>query len=152
MLTDREWSGWTRTDATLCHTLPRPPVQAPLPQGLHEPLSIYIGICVDLPSSKPTLCAHCHTRMSVLVLKNTTVELTTGDDCFLTDIVHLILEITHGQVVDVVDLWSQGSNRGVWDADSILVLHNVTVTFTVSVFMQVDEDDCQLLGSVELYG
>ncbi|PVF91657.1 hypothetical protein CPB86DRAFT_802667 [Serendipita vermifera] len=89
--------------------------------------------------------------MSVLALKDTTVELTTGDDCFLTDIVHLILEITqNGQVVHKVNLWSQESNRGVWNADQTLVLREVTTVFTISVFMQVDESDRLLLSSVEL--
>ncbi|PVF93401.1 hypothetical protein CPB86DRAFT_801256 [Serendipita vermifera] len=91
--------------------------------------------------------------MSVLALKDTTVELTTGDDCFLTDIAHLILEITqNGRFVHKINLWSQESSRGVWDMDGTLILPEVPATFTVSVFIQVDENDRQLVGSMEING
>ncbi|PVF93861.1 hypothetical protein CPB86DRAFT_818481 [Serendipita vermifera] len=90
---------------------------------------------------------------NALVLKDTTVELTTRDDSVLKDIAHLILVITqNGQFVDKVDLWSQESNRGVWNAGQGLVLREVTADFVAFVFMQIDEDDRHLLGFMVLNG
>ncbi|PVF93856.1 hypothetical protein CPB86DRAFT_789662 [Serendipita vermifera] len=61
--------------------------------------------------------------MRDLVLKDTTVELTTRDDDLLTDAAHLVLEIAlNGELVDKTNLWSQDSARGVWNADKVLVL------------------------------
>ncbi|PVF91132.1 hypothetical protein CPB86DRAFT_803045 [Serendipita vermifera] len=95
----------------------------------------------------------CHISMRALVLKDTTIELTNRDDCFLAGIAHLILEFTrNSQCVHKIDLWSQESNRGVWNTDKILVLPEVTATFTVFVFTQADENGRQLLGSGKLNG
>ncbi|PVF93403.1 hypothetical protein CPB86DRAFT_801259 [Serendipita vermifera] len=91
--------------------------------------------------------------MSALVLKDITVELMTGDDCFVTDIEHMTLEITqNGQLVHKVNLRPQESNRSVWNAEQTLVFREESAAFTVSVFMQADENDHQLLGSMELNG
>jgi hypothetical protein len=58
-----------------------------------------------------------------IVPSDITIELATRDDCFLMDIVHLILEVkSNNQVVDKVNLLSRESTPGVWDADTILVL------------------------------
>ncbi|PVF91559.1 hypothetical protein CPB86DRAFT_830528, partial [Serendipita vermifera] len=91
--------------------------------------------------------------MLVPLLLGTTVELTSREDCFLTDVAHLILEITQsGEFVGKVNLWSQGSNQGVWDADQTLGLRDVIAGFMVSNFMQIDENDRHLLGFIELTG
>jgi hypothetical protein len=52
--------------------------------------------------------------------QDTTVELTTRDDCFLIDVYHLLLEIKlDGRIVDKVNLLARESTPGVWDADKI---------------------------------
>jgi hypothetical protein len=54
----------------------------------------------------------------------TTVELSTREDCFLTSTTHLLLEVTvDGQVIDTVNLLSQESDPWVWEADDILALY-----------------------------
>jgi hypothetical protein len=56
-------------------------------------------------------------------LSDITVELGNRDDCFLTDVYHLILEVrSNGQVIDKVNLLSRESMPGVWDADNIVLL------------------------------
>jgi hypothetical protein len=51
---------------------------------------------------------------------DTTVQLADPDeDSFLTDIVHLLLELSvNGQVVDKDDLFSNESSPGTWEAAS----------------------------------
>ncbi|PVF92858.1 hypothetical protein CPB86DRAFT_147741 [Serendipita vermifera] len=91
--------------------------------------------------------------MRGLILKDTVVELATQEDCFLTGITHLTLEITqNGQVVDKANLLLRESTQGIWDADKIIALRDVAATFMVSVYLQFDENDRQLLGSVQLSG
>jgi hypothetical protein len=54
---------------------------------------------------------------------DTTLELATQGDCFLTNIIHLIMEFKfNGQVVGKVNLLSRKSTPGVWDADKNIVL------------------------------
>ncbi|PVF91898.1 hypothetical protein CPB86DRAFT_830335, partial [Serendipita vermifera] len=60
--------------------------------------------------------------MSGIIFKDTIVELAGRDDCFLTNIVHLALEINHnGRFVDKADLFSRESMPGMWDADKPLI-------------------------------
>ncbi|PVF99330.1 hypothetical protein CPB86DRAFT_796564 [Serendipita vermifera] len=87
----------------------------------------------------------------MLFFKDITVELVTRDDCFLTDIPHLILELSQdGRVVDKANLLSRESSHGVWDADEPLILRDVVGEFMLSVSIQLDEHDRQLVGSFEL--
>jgi hypothetical protein len=59
----------------------------------------------------------------MLSLPDIAIELSTQDDCFLTDIAHLILELKSSErVVDKVDLLSRESSPGTWDASQDLVL------------------------------
>ncbi|PVF93589.1 hypothetical protein CPB86DRAFT_829240, partial [Serendipita vermifera] len=89
----------------------------------------------------------------MLFFKDIAVELASRDDCFLTDIPHLVLELNQdGRMVDKVNLLSRESSRGVWDADKPLILREVTGEFILSVSMQLDENECQLVGSIELGG
>jgi hypothetical protein len=61
--------------------------------------------------------------MKLKYSSDTSVELAIRDDCFLMDVVHLILELkSNDQVIDKVNLISRESTPGVWDADSILIL------------------------------
>jgi hypothetical protein len=56
-------------------------------------------------------------------LSGITVEVGSRDDCFLTDVYHLMLEVrSNGQVMDKVNLLSRESMPGVWDADNIVSL------------------------------
>ncbi|PVF96605.1 hypothetical protein CPB86DRAFT_798790 [Serendipita vermifera] len=90
-------------------------------------------------------------HMLIALPSDITVELASRDECFLTDIAHLILELNHsGRSVDKVNLFSRESMPGVWDADKPLVLLGVTGEFMLSVSMQFDENDRQLVGSMEL--
>jgi hypothetical protein len=64
-------------------------------------------------------------EMHILIwfLLDITVELASRDDCFLTDICQLILEVKlNGQNVDKVNLLSQESASGVWNADRVILL------------------------------
>ncbi|PVF91760.1 hypothetical protein CPB86DRAFT_802585 [Serendipita vermifera] len=89
----------------------------------------------------------------MLFFKDITVELASQDDCFLADIPYLILELNQdGRMVDKVNLLSRGSSHGIWDADKPLILKKVVGEPILSVWMQVDEHDCQLLSSIELSG
>ncbi|PVF96602.1 hypothetical protein CPB86DRAFT_816235 [Serendipita vermifera] len=56
----------------------------------------------------------------------------------------------NGKLVDKSNLSSRESIPGVWDADEPLILQEVIGDFTLSVLMQQDQDERQLVGSVEL--
>ncbi|PVF92843.1 hypothetical protein CPB86DRAFT_147129, partial [Serendipita vermifera] len=89
----------------------------------------------------------------MLSFKDITVELASEDDCFLTDIPHLVLELKQdGRAIDKVNLLSRESSRRIWDADEPLILRKVTGEFILSVPMQVNDHDCQFVGSIELSG
>ncbi|PVF92094.1 hypothetical protein CPB86DRAFT_878120, partial [Serendipita vermifera] len=89
----------------------------------------------------------------MLFFKDITVELATRGDCFLTDIPHLVLEFNQdGRVVDKANLLSRESSRAIWDADEPLILREATEEVILSVSMQLDENDRQLVGSIELSG
>ncbi|PVG04067.1 hypothetical protein CPB86DRAFT_792811 [Serendipita vermifera] len=82
-----------------------------------------------------------------------TIKLDGQDESFLTDIAHLILELNQdGRVVDKANLLSRESVPGVWDADEPLILRDAMGEFELSVSMQFDENDRQLVGSRELDG
>ncbi|PVF92618.1 hypothetical protein CPB86DRAFT_877740 [Serendipita vermifera] len=77
------------------------------------------------------------------------VELSTQDDSFLIDIPHLLLELTlDGKTVSSVNLYSRESSLGVWDADKTLVLPESSTNIMLSVIMQLDETERQLLASI----
>jgi hypothetical protein len=45
------------------------------------------------------------------------------DDCFLIDVVHLILELKlNDELIRKANMLSRESTPGVWDADSVLAL------------------------------
>jgi hypothetical protein len=51
------------------------------------------------------------------------VELAIRDDCFLTRVVYLMLELkANDKVIQQVNLVSPEATAGVWDADNILIL------------------------------
>ncbi|PVF97441.1 hypothetical protein CPB86DRAFT_826506 [Serendipita vermifera] len=91
--------------------------------------------------------------MSTITLKDTSVELSNQDDRFLLDTAHLLLEVScNGQVVDKFNLSSRESRDGVWEADNPLVLPNVFASLVLLVSREVDGNEHQLLGFVELKG
>ncbi|PVF91323.1 hypothetical protein CPB86DRAFT_830641 [Serendipita vermifera] len=91
--------------------------------------------------------------LGALVLEDIIVKLVCRDDCFLTDIAHLALELSqNGQIVDKVNLLSRKAIPGVWNADQRLILQEVTGDFNFSVWIQFDENDRQLISSIELDG
>ncbi|PVF92653.1 hypothetical protein CPB86DRAFT_790943 [Serendipita vermifera] len=91
--------------------------------------------------------------MSLLVMKETTIELVARDDIFLKDVTHLMLEVSaNGQVVDKTKLLSQESNPSVWEADENLVMEAVSTEFTISVVMEMDGNEPQVIGFMKLNG
>lgn len=89
--------------------------------------------------------------MSVLVFKDTTVELSTREDCFLMDIAHLTLEVTAKEIVfEKVDLVSRESSPGTWDSDQVIFLPEIFTEFVISIWMETSESQRQLLGFMEL--
>ncbi|PVF92920.1 hypothetical protein CPB86DRAFT_145599 [Serendipita vermifera] len=82
-----------------------------------------------------------------------TVKLATQEGSSLKNITRLILEIkVDSHVVGEANLLSRDSTPGIWDTDLLLFSCEVTGEFLVSVSMQVDENERQLLGSIELNG
>jgi hypothetical protein len=69
------------------------------------------------------LIFYLNSQILTSLVSDTSVELSIQDDCFLTDIPRLILEINlNGQVVCRVNLLSAESSPGVWNADRMIVL------------------------------
>ncbi|PVF96629.1 hypothetical protein CPB86DRAFT_816256 [Serendipita vermifera] len=102
---------------------------------------------VPTPTPTPT------SMMNGLIFKDTTVELASRDDWFLTDSAHLVLELNQtGKLMDKSNLLSRESMPGVWDADKPLILHEFAGEFTLSVLMQLGQNERQLVGSMELNG
>ncbi|PVF92009.1 hypothetical protein CPB86DRAFT_830274 [Serendipita vermifera] len=90
---------------------------------------------------------------SVTPNRDIVVELASQDDCFLADIPHLVLEVNQdGRVLHKAHLLLCESSRGIWDTGEPLILPEVTEQFILSVSIQVDEHDRQLVGSIELSG
>ncbi|PVF92657.1 hypothetical protein CPB86DRAFT_801846 [Serendipita vermifera] len=91
--------------------------------------------------------------MSLLALKDTTIQLSTRDDESLKGIKHLVLEVNmNGQVVDKANLLSQTSSPWKWDADQILVIRDVATDFMISVVIESDRNDHQVIAFMELNG
>ncbi|PVF93485.1 hypothetical protein CPB86DRAFT_818759 [Serendipita vermifera] len=89
--------------------------------------------------------------MSAVVFKDTSVSLSTRDDCFLTDIPRLVLEISsNGRVGAKIDLFSRESSPGVWDTKSVLVVPGEYPDFMVSIWMELGGNERQLLAFMEL--
>ncbi|PVF92650.1 hypothetical protein CPB86DRAFT_165945 [Serendipita vermifera] len=90
--------------------------------------------------------------MSILILKAPVIELSTQDDVFLKDATQTTLEISiNGKVVDKANLSSRESNPLVWEAES-LVIEEVTAEFVISVVIEPDGNNRQLVGSMGLSG
>ncbi|PVF91494.1 hypothetical protein CPB86DRAFT_878492 [Serendipita vermifera] len=91
--------------------------------------------------------------MSVLILKDTTVELSTRDNESLRGITRLVLEVNvNGRVVDKANLVSQMTSPWEWDADDILVIHDVATNFMISVVIESDRNERQAVAFMELNG
>ncbi|PVF92042.1 hypothetical protein CPB86DRAFT_819971, partial [Serendipita vermifera] len=89
--------------------------------------------------------------MSVLVLKDTTVELSTRDDESLKGTTQLVLEVdVNGRVVGKANLLSQIPSRWKWEADQIVVIPDGTTDFTLSVVMDSDRNERQVIAFMEL--
>jgi hypothetical protein len=62
-------------------------------------------------------------RVLMPYISDMTVELATEDDCFLKDIVHLLLEVkVNAQFVGIVNLLSRESKSGLWKANELLIM------------------------------
>ncbi|PVF92180.1 hypothetical protein CPB86DRAFT_227813, partial [Serendipita vermifera] len=91
--------------------------------------------------------------MSVLVLKDTTVESSTPDDESLKGTTHLVLEVNvNGRVVGKANLVSQMASPWKWDAEGILVIRDVTADFVVSVVIDGDRNERRVIAFMELNG
>ncbi|PVF92134.1 TPR-like protein [Serendipita vermifera] len=89
--------------------------------------------------------------MSVLVLQDATIELSTGEDTFLKEVGHLTLEVSiNGRVVKKTNLVSTESNPGLWKADPILLIPEVAADFMISVVMESDKNQRQTVAFTEL--
>ncbi|PVF91140.1 hypothetical protein CPB86DRAFT_745961, partial [Serendipita vermifera] len=89
--------------------------------------------------------------MSVLILKDTSIEVFTRDNYILSTVPRLVLEvISNGNLIDKANLISRKLGSGVWDADDILVLYDTVTQFVVSVSLGTDRNKRQLLGFIEL--
>ncbi|PVF91163.1 hypothetical protein CPB86DRAFT_399734 [Serendipita vermifera] len=90
-------------------------------------------------------------RMSLLILKDSTVELSTRGQCSLTDVANLFLEVSSNEVsIRRANLSSRNSGNGIWGTDQTVILPEGVTELTVSVFMESDPDGRQLIGSKEL--
>lgn len=86
---------------------------------------------------------------------DTSIELSSQDDCFLTDISHLVLQVrSNGEAVDEVDLFSDESRPGVWEANEYLLIckDDAHTEISLSVSIGMDGAEHQLLGYVVLNG
>ncbi|PVF91900.1 hypothetical protein CPB86DRAFT_820103 [Serendipita vermifera] len=108
----------------------------------------------DEVSLLPEYYSHSDDLHSGLIFKDTTVELASRDDRFLTDSAHLVLELNqNGKLIDKADLLARESMPGVWDADQTLILRReLAGEFTLSVLIQLGQNDPQLVGSMGLNG
>lgn len=91
--------------------------------------------------------------MRPLIFKDITVELSNQENSFLAAVIHLILELSsNGEVIGRVELFSYEFTPGIWEADGMPVLKEIPTVVMVSVLMVIDENERQLLGSMELSG
>ncbi|KAG8793406.1 hypothetical protein FRC16_010958 [Serendipita sp. 398] len=89
---------------------------------------------------------------SAFIFREITTELSTQDDHFLKDSSPLVLELKlNERTVDKTDL-SRESGLGVWDANELLILPEITTHFTLSVFADLGASERQLVASQEIYG
>ncbi|PVF92651.1 hypothetical protein CPB86DRAFT_801841 [Serendipita vermifera] len=89
----------------------------------------------------------------VLILKDTTIELSTREDVFLKDIEYLLLEVSiDGQVVTKANLLSGEWNPWVWEADEVVVMPEVAIDVRISVVMEAYGDERQMVAFVDLNG
>ncbi|PVF91449.1 hypothetical protein CPB86DRAFT_792040 [Serendipita vermifera] len=90
-----------------------------------------------------------NTHFTVLFLKDTSIELSTLDNSFLTSNPFLFVEVSlDGKVVVKETLSLCKSSSGIWEVDEILILGETFGHFTISVTMGADGDEYQLLGLV----
>ncbi|PVF96000.1 hypothetical protein CPB86DRAFT_799232 [Serendipita vermifera] len=88
----------------------------------------------------PALLSHMGDRMS-------------PDDCFLTDVSHLILEAAAEEtILGHTNLLSRSSAPWIWDLDRTPCFVEMFSDFTMSVWMRVDEGERQLLASATFNG
>ncbi|PVF92336.1 hypothetical protein CPB86DRAFT_802113 [Serendipita vermifera] len=91
--------------------------------------------------------------MSILVLKDTTVELSTRDDESLKGITPLILEVNvNGRVVVKANLLSQIPSPWKWDADQMVAIHDIATDFIISVVMESERNERRVIAFMELNG
>ncbi|PVF96001.1 hypothetical protein CPB86DRAFT_549998 [Serendipita vermifera] len=109
----------------------------------------------EIPSDSqhPIIPPRMDTPVRVVVFRDTTIELSSPDDCFLTEVSHLILEAdADGTSLGGTDLFSRGSAPWIWDTKSTPCFVEMFLDFTMSVWMKVSENERQLLASVTFNG
>ncbi|PVF92178.1 TPR-like protein [Serendipita vermifera] len=80
-----------------------------------------------------------------------TIELSTRDDGSLKRTTDLTLEVNiNGRVVDKANLLSQTSSPWKWDADQILVIRDLATDFIISVVIDSDRNERQVIAFMEL--
>ncbi|PVF92187.1 TPR-like protein, partial [Serendipita vermifera] len=114
----------------------------------------HLGSTIVDPSTQPKFSGRGRpVVMSVLVLKDTTVELSTRDDESLKGSTHIVLEVeVNGRVVDKANLVSQATSPWKWDADQILVIPDVATDFMISVVIDGDRNERRVIAFMELNG
>ncbi|PVF90820.1 hypothetical protein CPB86DRAFT_830848, partial [Serendipita vermifera] len=91
--------------------------------------------------------------MSLLVLKNTSVELSCRDNSFPIESINLVLQVTlNEENARIYELFPRKSRPGVWDANPVLGLPDASGEFGLSVSMILDGNVSRVLGSIELNG
>ncbi|PVF95881.1 hypothetical protein CPB86DRAFT_816821 [Serendipita vermifera] len=90
---------------------------------------------------------------SAIVFKGITVELSDEDDRSLTDIIHLILELSsNGNVISRVDLLSLESDPGTWETHENPSLGEITEELLISVWLELEDNERQLVGFTKIQG
>ncbi|PVF97664.1 hypothetical protein CPB86DRAFT_797953 [Serendipita vermifera] len=87
-------------------------------------------------------------RHNIIVLTDTTVELSTRKSHLFKGITRLKLEVkVNGQIRDRVYLFSQKGNPGVWEAERLVMFPISDGECVVTVFQKLNEYEHQLLAS-----
>lgn len=90
--------------------------------------------------------------MGVLIVQDFSVELATQSGYMFKDIPHLVLEIKVNGQEYTSNLTRRQSTHGTWETDLFLFLFGVDTVFTVHVLIELDGNDRQLVGWIELKG
>ncbi|PVF92655.1 hypothetical protein CPB86DRAFT_829849 [Serendipita vermifera] len=89
--------------------------------------------------------------MSVLVLKNTTVELSPRGDASLKRITNLVLEVSDdGRVIDKANLLSQEPSPRMWEADQVLIIPEAVSHFMICAVTEGGRNERQKIAFMEL--